>query len=333
MIPVRMSRAAYPLLVTLLSAQAMSFGQATQPTTKPASTTATAPSTAPATAPATHPAAPRRTEGKHPAVQAAIAELTKEIEQAVRSGGDEPRTQSDYFKDHPTPDLLPQSILTALRRPIGPDPRAAAYVKWQLLSGLPDELDAKAAADLLQIYRTAPPPFPRPGLDKQERDELDRLARNGKQDEEEGLAERFNQRVETAEKNNRFILQYRSALLAKLPPSYESIGAGFEDSIVRMNAGVDAAEHTREVCKSVPLWAAAAPPDQLRAMSRAVAQLRKKKGPEYYDRIAWSARSRKLEWKKDEASLSSCKQLGEVEETLEDKIKNPSEPLKLKEER
>ncbi len=269
---------------------------------------------------------------RHPAIQAAVAELMKEIESALRRGEDPPRAHSDYFPATVAADLSPAAVVAALRRPIGSDPRVTGYVKLQLLSGLIGELDESTASELLLAYRTAPPPFPQPGVDKQQRDDLERMIRNARESDADALAERFEQMVERVERDNAIILEYRDALFAKLPVSYDVLAAGFEDVAVRMNVGADAASHARNVCKVLPEWAMNAPPDQLMAMERAIGQLEKKKGQPYYRRLYWSQSNRKLQWSKSQGSLASVSQLDEAREFLEDRIRNPIVPLKLKDE-
>lgn len=283
--------------------------------------------------PATAPSHGRsESTARHPAIQSAIAELTKEIESALRSGADAPRGQSDYF--YGQVNIPPTAVIAALRRPIGSDLRVQSYVKWQLLSALPKELDEKTAGELLAVYRAAPPPLPRPGIEKQHRDELDRMIRGTRENDEEALANRFEQIVERIARDNRYLLAYRDELFAKLPPGYDALAAGLDDAAARMKVGADAAEHTRIVCKLIPQWATAdAPPEQLRAMSRAIAQLERKKGQEYYNRLYWSASYGRMTFSKSRGSLASVSQLEAVQEFLDDRIRNPITPLKLKEER
>ncbi len=269
---------------------------------------------------------------RHPAIQAGIAELAKEIEAALRAGEDAPRGQSDYFSGQT--DIPPAAVMTALRRPIGSDVRVQSYVKWQLLSALPNPLDENTADDLLQVYRSAPALFPRPGIDKSQRDELDRLIRGAKESEAELLAERFEQMVERVARDNTHLLAYRDGLFANLPPGYDALAAGLEDAAARSAVGAAAAEHTRSVCEAITPWAAAnPPPEQLRAMSRALTQLERKRGQPYYNKVYWSAGYGRMTFSKSRGSLASVSQLEEAREFLDDKIRNPTAPLKLKEER
>ncbi|HEV2296569.1 MAG TPA: hypothetical protein VGR35_22185 [Tepidisphaeraceae bacterium] len=291
-------------------------------------------STLKASAPSTAPAARRADAStRHPAIQSAIAELTKEIESALRHGQDPPRAQSDYF--YGQVQVPPAAVVAALRRPLAGDVRVAAYVKWQLLSALPKEMDDATTQELLAVYRAAPAPLPRPGIEKQQREELDRMIRGAKEPDEPALAEQFEQLVERAARDNRAVLAYRDELFARLPPTYDALAAGFEDAAARVNVGADAAGHVRKVCKAVPQWAsstvASPSPEQLKAMSRALAQLEKKKGQPYYNRLYWSASYGRMTFSKSRGSLASVSQLEEAQEFLDEKIRNPSIPLKMKE--
>jgi hypothetical protein len=159
------------------------------------------------------------------------------------------------------------------------------------------------------------------------------MIRKAKEADVDAMTERFEQMVERVERDNGPILEYRDALFAKLPASRDALAAGFDDVLARLDAGADAAEHARAVCKAVPEWAGGAPADQLKAMARAIAQLERTKGQEHYSRLYWSASNGKLQWSKTRPSLASVKQLEEVREFLEERAKNPTTPLKLKVER
>ena len=303
---------------------------------------ATAGATKPSTSPTSRPAAATRraeTAARNAALQSAIAELTREIHTALRAGKEPPRQQSDYFASNGNADLPPQVVMAALRRPGigGDDPRAQSYVKWQLLSALPTELDDKAAADLVQAYRDAPAPGPRLGMDKQSRDELDRLIRNAREDDVDRLTEEFDKMAVAAAKENELVLKYREALFAKLPPRYDAIGAAFEDIAQRIDLGIDPFDQAKVVLKAVETWAGATTSptaEQLRDVSAALKRLEKKEGQEFYSKLRWTESTKKVSYSKSHESLSGVSsQLKEVQAFLEEKINNPSAPLKLKKEK
>jgi hypothetical protein len=300
---------------------------------------ATAGATKPSPSPASRPAvATRRAEtaARNAALQSAIAELTREIHTSLRAGKEPPREQSDYFASHAASDVPPQALGAMLRRPGvgGDDPRAQAYVKWQLLSALPAQLDEGVGADLVQAYREAPLPNPRPGMDKRSRDELDRLIRNAREDDVERLTEEFEQMASASAKENELVLKYREALFAKLPPSYDAIAAGIQDVAQRIDLGIDPRDHARAVLKAVENWAggtSSPSAEQLREISASLKRLEKKDGQEFYSKLRWSDSTKKASYTKSRESLSGVSsQLKEVQAFLDEKINNPSAPLKLK---
>ena len=80
-------------------------------------------------------------------VQIASAALLKEYQTVMKDKkGEGLREKCDYFTQNKVEGLTPELILAAIEKPSSPDPRADAYVKWQLLSGVgpkfPDTLKA-----------------------------------------------------------------------------------------------------------------------------------------------------------------------------------------------
>src|SRR5688572_26281375 len=136
----------------------------------PATSVTTKPAPAAATSPGRSAASPTRRGSSDPAVSAVRATtlvLAKEYEQFLRSPGTGVRESSNYFKENPDDSVTPEAIVNAVAARGGGDPRTASYVRWQLLSALPDsaddagELDPALAKQLLIAYRTAPQPLPR----------------------------------------------------------------------------------------------------------------------------------------------------------------------------
>ena len=60
--------------------------------------------------------------------------------------------------------------------------------------------------------------------------------------------------------------------------------------------------------------------------------MEKKKGQEYYSRLYWST-SGKMQFTKTQTTLGRVSQLEELQEFVQERIRNPNTPLKLKEER
>lgn len=284
--------------------------------------------------PATRPATtrPRVDSGAaRAAMQAAISELSKEFQSSLRRSGSPARTKSDYFTDNPSEAVTPEAVATALSRSSDGDPRLAAYVKWQLLSALPEKVEEpKIAAALVRAYKTAPPPMPRPGVAPRERSQLDKLVQGARETDRQKVTEQFEKLTEQSDVSNGPILAYRDELLRRLPPSNETFAAAFADAVQRLDAGLDVADHTETIAQSVREWAMSgnATPQQLNDMLKAVRQLKGKEGPDYYDAVNWDEKARRLEWSKRHNDMNDGKHLDDLVAFLTEQVKNPPGSLK-----
>jgi hypothetical protein len=221
---------------------------------------------------------------------------------SLRKSASPPRTKSDYFSENPNDDVTPEAVLAAIARPSGDaDARLQAYVKWQLLSALPEKVEEpKHAAALIRAYKTAPEPMPRPGVAPRERAQLDKLAQGAREADQPKVQEQFEKLLEQSDVGNGPILAYRDELLTRSPPSYETYVAAFGDAVQRLEA----------------------PPQQLNDMIKAVRQLKGKEGPDYYDRLEWDERSRRLTWFKRRNDLNDGKHLEDLVAFLSEQVKN-----------
>jgi hypothetical protein len=248
----------------------------------------------------------------------AIAELSKEVAEHVRTGDAPKRLASDYFNEHPLPDVTAEQVITAIAQvPRNSDPRVQAYVQWQLLSALPETLDGRSASALLKLYQSAPQPIMRPGLELQEQQRLKRIAAQAGQESESELSTQFTKAVDEVAAKNRFILNNRDELFARLPKTYDTLAAGFDDAMVRLETGADAEEHAEVVVEAVRAWAGEKRNyAELQAMNRLVLKVKNKQGPEYFEQPEWKAQYRRLEWSKRRPSLNYGHQLDELADEL-----------------
>lgn len=282
----------------------------------------------PPEAPATRPATTRRSNiaEARAALQSAISELSKEVQSALRQSSSPPRTQSDYFKDTPNEDITPEIVATMLMRPSDGPATVQAYVKWQLMSALPEKVeDPKVAVAMLRAYRNAPLPYPSPGVDPRDRARLDKLLHGAREADRPAMTEQFERLLEQSNVTNGPILAYRDELLKRLPPSYETFAAAFGDAMQRLEAGLDVADHVEAIAESIRTWAMTgnATPRQLADLLKAVRQLRDREGPEYYDAIDWDERARRLVWHKRRNDLNDGKHLDDLVAFLSEQVKNP----------
>src|SRR5215212_9068397 len=156
------------------------------------------------------------------AVRNAIAALNKEYDQSLRKPSDSLRASCNYFADHPDKALTPDAILPAILTSGVGDARATAYVRWQLLSGLPPKLDDAAAKQLVAAYRASPAPAPRVGMSLEDQQKLDRAVQSVKQSDEPDLRTKLDEAVSNNRRENAPILAYRDELYRRLPKTPET---------------------------------------------------------------------------------------------------------------
>ena len=257
---------------------------------------------------------------------APIAELTKEISDTIKSSDAPTRLQPDYFKDHPLPeDVTQEQLASAIATvPRSSDPRIQAYVQWQMLSGMPDTVEGRAAATLLRLYQSLPRPITRPGLDLQEQQRLTRVAALAGQAKESELSTQLTQAVDDTAALNRFNLNLRDALFARLPKTYDTLAAGFDDAIVRLETGADAEEHAEVVCDAVKQWAGEKRSSaELQAMNRLILKVKNQRGPEYFEQAEWKPTTRRLEWTRHRPNLNKGRQLDELADEIYTQSRQP----------
>lgn len=250
---------------------------------------------------------------------APIAELTKEITHSIKSNEPPPRLQPDYFKEHALPaDVTPEQLAIAIVTvPRSSDPRVQCYVQWQMLSGMPDTVEGKAAGTLLRLYQSVPRPITRPGLELQEQQRLTRVAALAGQEKESELSTQMTKAVDDTAAMNRYNLNLRDALFARLPKIYDTLSAGFDDAVDRLEVGADAEEHAEVVCEAVKSWASEKrSPAELQAMNRLILKVKNHAGPEYFVQAEWKPEKRRLEWAKKHPNLNKGKQLDELADEM-----------------
>jgi hypothetical protein len=302
----------------------------------PASKPATS-ATADATSATTATTRPRRglADPGAAAVRAAVQTLAKEHEQFLRNpaGGTGVREASDYFKENPDPAVTAETVIPALQSR-GGDPRTSAYIKWQLLSGLPedgDELDPTAAKQLLAAYRAAPPPIPRPGISQQDQQKLDVYVQGRKPADEADLKAYLDTAVSQVARQNKPVLSYRDELYRKLPKTPETFAVAMDDLMQRLNAVANDEELVKALVGDVREWATldARPPHVMNALARAARKLADAKGPQYYQSPYWHS-SNVFAWRKTRAGVDSASALKDLAVYLEELAAQPQLEIKDK---
>jgi hypothetical protein len=277
--------------------------------------------------PAAVPPAAAEAKAESAAVDVAILDLKREYAASLKTPDTAPlRPQCTYFLDHPPASpLSPEAVVAALDKPVGNDPRVAAYVRWQLLSAAPKkfESDPKLLPLLLEAYRRAPAPPPRLGLSPQDQAKLDALLTRARKEDDATLSAKLEEQSTKDAEAGKPILAYRDELYARLPTTYETLLAGFEDAHDRTLAAAGGGTqdaHAAQVVKDAQAWAQSgqADPKQCGQLAELVAKLRHVRSPPYYARATLRRGADRLSWATKTDSVYSPKKLADLEKVLRD---------------
>lgn len=255
------------------------------------------------------------------AVRDAIVALSREYERSLRDPSKPARVGCSYFKDHPSSDVTAEAIASALV-----SSSSSAYVKWQLLSGLPDVLDDDLRERLLVAYRDAPLPIPRPGISIQDQQRFDLLVQGVSQSDEPKLIEAIEVAVAENRVANAPILAYRNELYSRLPKNAETFATAMEDLMQRVNAAADGKDLVKQLASDIEEWAAAddQPRSELSALGKAARRLADTKSPQYYGSVSWRASDNQFAWRKTRAGIDSGKTLKDLAIFLEEQSRKPA---------
>jgi hypothetical protein len=270
-------------------------------------------------------------------LQPAITALLKEYQDAMKKKGEGLREKSDYFAQNKPEGVTPETVLAALEKPIGTDPRAEAYVKWQLLSAVeakfPDELKARA----LKVYRNAPAPSKHPGADHQDLERKLRRIGITKSDEETPINNDLGAAIKEYRMAIEPILSYRDELYSRMPSGYETLAVALSDVYDRVSKGAPATEFWKNVMGSIRSWALASSDSaHMHELAGAVSKLytivKDDRNKPYY-RVMWIKEDKYtgLRWQ-GQATIDQEKYMDELATWLDEHAKNPGAGLNFKEE-
>jgi hypothetical protein len=211
---------------------------------------------------------------KNAVIPAAIAALSKEYTAHRKDPKSAKiRDKSDYFKENPSPEVTPESVLKGLETPVPGVAGVDVYVKWQLLSGVPGRFPDELLKRAVAVYRNAPiPPYAHPGLDRRN---LTRAVNGMKKDQVASVQKQFDEKVGEAVEGNELFLAYRNELFARMPQKIEAINAGLEDVAERASRGLSAGALFDAVGAAIRSWSLAdAKTVQARTMAGTIARLK-----------------------------------------------------------
>jgi hypothetical protein len=213
-----------------------------------------------------------------PAIEALLAEYQTAMKE---KNGEGLRTKCDYFssKNKPGEGVTADAILAELTKPQSDDARADSYVKWQLLSGLPEKFanDNPLKGKALQAYRAAPPPPNHPGADHAAMQKaLERMGAKNP-DLETKVNDEMIAAIDKYKAQIVPFVNYRNEFASRFEPAYDVYQAYFFDIFTRVSHGTSGDEFWKKLNPEIRQWAikGGATPQQMRALSGDLAQLYK----------------------------------------------------------
>ncbi len=274
------------------------------------------------------PQARTRSEKKVSAVDGAIEVLKQEYQGYLKEGSPTPRTESNYFVEHPAEEVTQENILQALGKSIHGNPRVAAYVKWQLLSGISGQFDDKLVDKAVRAYKSAPRPAPRPGIEASQRKALDAMLRGAREGDVGDIDAKLREAVAQGVEMNQPIIAYRDALFAKLPSEPRVFDAAFGDLRDRLMLAAETQGFRDVLLGNVRAWAmSGATPQQMTAMAQYLRKLTSQTGPDYYDQAEW--KDSRVQWRTRSVSMDEGRHLSDLMKYLEERARNPDGDLKV----
>ncbi len=211
------------------------------------------------------------------------------------------RSDCDYFKKNPDPNVTSAGVLAVLERAGGNDIKLESYVRWQLLSAVAGRFDDSCSTRLLLVYKRTPALLARPGITPSSRAEMVGWTIGHTESEIDGIDNKLADQMAAVNGFNTSIARFRSELLGKMPLRYDCIAIGFDDLTARVGCGMDDwsnKEFLHLLDKIVHDWFAAKPPaGQVASLSSYAAKVAHGRGAEYFDKLTWRPEQRQLVWK------------------------------------
>lgn len=221
----------------------------------------------------------RRESG--PAIPPAATTAVKELRAEFESG--DLRSTSDYLTRSPNAELTTEVLLNILQRRCGDTETMDAYIKWQLLSGLPDKLTEEYGDAGRDAYEASPQLTIRPGMSEQDMRALDREAR--RVDDPMQLTGMLMNEVRRVDLLNDPVLKFRDELFARLPDGHDTFMLALKDLYDRGMSGISPRTHCRLITQRIAAWTQNAKPAEAASLYGAVSELLFAQMPEYYDSL------------------------------------------------
>jgi hypothetical protein len=266
-----------------------------------------------------------------PVVDAAKA-LLKEYQTIMKEKkGEGLREKCDYFGEKKPEGVNAETVLAVLEKPIpgATDPRAEAYVKWQLLSGVDGKFSEALKPRAIRVYNNAPRPRPNPGLNRAELDrKLNRDVGLMNKEAEPEINKQYQAAITAWRVEVEPLLSYRDEFYNRLPPSYDTFVAGLTDIYDRVTRGAPANEFWTTLGGAIRSWALTAnDARQLGTLAGAVNKIKDTIKDEHnkpYAMVRWEKSDHfiGLKWH-SEQTIRELRSVEDVAALLEERSNNP----------
>ncbi|HEY0008355.1 MAG TPA: hypothetical protein VGB55_06505 [Tepidisphaeraceae bacterium] len=241
--------------------------------------------------------------GVPPALSAAIETLGNEFEASAKNPSATPlRTNSDYFAAD-AKGIAADALLDALGKRLHKDPRADAYIKWQLLSAQFGVFEGDNVKTALNLYRRAPRPPARLGSSPEEQSALSSQIKGLRKEQVAEANAKWSEQVERQMQISASALKFRNELYARLPRTPDLFQAALNDADERIQLGYDAGGALKIITGDIRSWAISAKPNAVQNVIRLVRDYAGKQGAKTYREIEYPDNKRAPEWKSGVQSL------------------------------
>ena len=236
-------------------------------------------------------------------VAKAVKVLTKEARDSIRLKQPFPRTESDYFKKSPgNVDVV--KLFEALIRPIA-NPRIDSYVKWQLLSVLPEKLDAKFERAGTKVLLAAPALAPLPGATFTTRDAMNKRIESLKQSDMDAFNQTHRDELKSLIDRSAIVIRYRNELSARLPIAEQCLKARLDELWMRGSYGFDIDAESRVLFDDMRTWKSHADPKQVEQMAITIDDYASRPQPFILDHVEWKPDESRAVWISKNTSFDS----------------------------
>jgi hypothetical protein len=237
-----------------------------------------------------------------------IQELKKAIDPVLKEGQEaftpkdaknpgKLREKSDLWSAGKLPDgITIDIVLAGLTQQMSTDPRIDAYVKWEMLSGVPNPTTDEILPRVVEAYRAAPKPLNHPGLDHAMLQAQLNKAGNKDRHAIEPINDVLDKMAAQYETNNDPVMKYRNDLLSRLPTNASTIQAEVEDLYYRVSAATPSKPMFDRLREKLKTWAVTAKPNEVNSVIPVVAKIGDMaKNDKYkaYTRVEWIEKDKK----------------------------------------